>query len=173
LGAAAREEEPNTGNSTMNNETHSPAHDTRQAEQASSAGLAVLSCVTFSDVDINEIFRVAAAAVGSLAACHVEASYRSVNGGFERFPPSQPSHPDIQRHRESGWDGHVDTRGGRWGWAFPLSHRSTVNGCLVLSAAHAPSKNQIQLLTILAQQTGAALAHAAMHDRDTGTAAKL
>jgi hypothetical protein len=43
----------------------------------------------------------------------------------------------------------------------------------VLSAARAPSKNQIQLLTILAQQTGAALAHAAMHDRDTGTAAKL
>src|SRR6185437_7373888 len=90
-----------------------------------------------------------------------------------RFPPSQPAHPDIQRHRESGWDGHVDTRDGRWGWAFPLSHRSTVNGCLVVSAASAPSENQFQLLTMLAQQAGAALAHAAMHDRDTGTAAKL
>ena len=91
-----------------------------------------------------------------------------MNGGFVRFPPSQPAHPDIERHRESGWDGQVDIKDGRWGWAFPLSHRSTVNGCLVVSAASAPSKNQIQLLTILAQQTGAALAHAAMHDRDSG-----
>ena len=146
---------------------------TRQAEQASSRGLAALSRVTFSDSDVGEIFRVATAAVGGLASCQVEASYRSVDGGFVRFPPSQPAHPDIERHRESGWDGLVDVKDGRWGWAFPLSHRSIVNGCLVVSAASAPSKNQIQLLTILAQQTGAALAHAAMHDRDSGSAAKL
>ena len=146
---------------------------TRQAEQASSRGLAALSRVTFSDSDVGEIFRVATAAVGGLASCQVEASYRSVDGGFVRFPPSQPAHPDIERHRESGWDGLVDVKDGRWGWAFPLSHRRAINGCLVVSAASAPSKNQIQLLTILAQQTGAALAHAAMHDRDFGSAAKL
>ena len=157
----------------MNDESHGPAQGTRQGEQASPEGLAALSRVTFSDSDAGEIFRVATATVGGLASCQVEASYRSVNGGFVRFPPSQPAHPDIERHRESGWDGRVDARDGRWGWAFPLSHRSTVNGCLVVSAASAPSKNQIQLLTILAHQTGAALAHAAMHDRDTGTAAKL
>ena len=157
----------------MNDESHSPAKGTRQAEQASSGGLAALSRVTFSDSDAGEIFRVATATVGGLASCQVEASYRSVNGGFVRFPPSQPAHPDIERHRESGWDGQVDAKDGRWGWAFPLSHRSTVNGCLVVSAASAPSKNQIQLLTILAQQTGAALAHAAMHDCDSGDAAKL
>ncbi len=157
----------------MNDESHSPAQGTRQAEQASSGGLAALSRVTFSDSDVGEIFRVATAAVDGLASCQVEASYRSVNGGFVRFPPSQPAHPDIERHRESGWDGQVDIKDGRWGWAFPLSHRSTVNGCLVVSAASAPSKNQIQLLTILAQQTGAALAHAALHDRDSGDAAKL
>ena len=74
----------------MNDESHNPEQETRHTEQASSAGLAVLSCVTFSDSDINEIFRVATDAVGRLAACRVEASYRSVNGGFERFPPSQP-----------------------------------------------------------------------------------
>ena len=157
----------------MNDESHSPAQGTRQAEQASSGGLVALSRVTFDDSDAGEIFREATAAVGRLASCQVEASYRSVNGGFVRFPPSQPAHPDIERHRECGWDGHVDTRDGRWGWAFPLSHRSFVYGCLVVSAASAPSKNQIQLLTILAQQTGAALAHAALHDRDSGDAAKL
>jgi PucR C-terminal helix-turn-helix domain/GGDEF-like domain len=157
----------------MNDKSHSPAQGTRQAEQASSGGLVALSRVTFDDSDAGEIFREATAAVGGLASCQVEASYRSVNGGFVRFPPSQPAHPDIQRHRESGWDGHVDTKDGRWGWAFPLSHRSIVNGCLVVSAASAPSDNQIQLLAILAQQTGAALAHAALHDRDSGDAAKL
>jgi hypothetical protein len=44
---------------------------------------------------------------------------------------------------------------------------------LVVSAASAPSDNQIQLLTILAQQTGAALAHAALHESDSGDTAKL
>jgi len=157
----------------MNDESHSPAQGTRPDEQASSGGLVALSRVTFDDSDAGEIFREATASVGGLASCQVEASYRSVNGGFVRFPPSQPAHPDIERHRECGWDGHVDTRDGRWGWAFPLSHRSFVYGCLVVSAASAPSDNQIQLLTILAQQTGAALAHAALHDRDSGDAAKL
>ena len=157
----------------MNDESHSPAQATRPDEQASSRGLAALSRLTFDDSDVGEIFREATAVVDGLASCQVEAGYRSVNGGFVRFPPSVPTHPDIQRHRESGWDGHVDTRDGRWGWAFPLSHRSIVNGCLVVSAASAPSDNQIQLLTILAQQTGAALAHAALHESDSGDTAKL
>lgn len=157
----------------MNDESHSAAKGTRQAEQASSRGLAALSRVTFSDSDVGEIFRVATAAVGSLGPYKVEASYRSVDGEFVRFPPSQPAHPDIARHRESGWDGLVDVKDGRWGWAFPLGHRRAINGCLVVSADTAPSKDQIQLLTILAQQTGAALAHAALHDRDSSSAAKL
>ena len=171
--ATVAREEAQPGHSNMNDESHSPAQGTRPDEQASSGGLAALSRVTFDDSDVGEIFREATAAVDGLASCQVEASYRSVNGGFVRFPPSVPAHPDIQRHRESGWDGHVDTRDGRWGWAFPLSHRSIVNGCLVVSAGSAPSDNQIQLLTILAQQTGAALAHAALHESDSGDTAKL
>ena len=47
------------------------------------------------------------------------------------------------------------------------------NGCLVVSAISAPTKDQTQLLTILAQQTGAALAHVATHDRDSGNRAQL
>lgn len=157
----------------MNDESHSPAQGTRQAEEALSAGLAALSRVTFSDSDAGEIFRVATAAVGGLGACQVEASYRSVNGEFIQFPASQPAHRDIERHRESNWDGQVEAKDGRWGWAFPLRHRLAINGCLVVSATSAPSKNETQLLTILAQLTGAALAHAAMHDRDSGDAAQL
>ena len=157
----------------MNDESHSPSQGTRQAEQALSAGLAALSRVTFSDSDAGEIFRVATAAVGGLGPCQVEASYRSVNGEFIQFPPSQPAHRDIERHRRSNWDGQVKAEDGRWGWAFPLRHRRAINGCLVVSATSPPSKNATQLLTILAQQTGAALAHAATHDRDSGDAAQL
>jgi hypothetical protein len=43
----------------------------------------------------------------------------------------------------------------------------------VLSAISAPPENQILLLTILAQQAGAALAYVAMHERDVGSAGQL
>jgi sugar diacid utilization regulator len=145
-----------------------------QAGQVSPGSLAVLSRVAISDCDIGEIFQDATAAVGNLAPCQVEASYRFVDGGFVRFPPSQSEHPEIERHlRESGCDGQVDVQGGRWGWALPLSHRSIVKGCLVLSAISAPPENQFLLLTILAQQAGAALAYVAMHERDIGYAGQL
>ena len=150
-----------------------PVERTRLAEQALSAGLAALLRVTFSDSDAGEIFRVATAAVGGLGPCQFEASYRSVNGEFIQFPASQPARRDIERHRRSNWDGQIKAEDGRWGWAFPLRHRRAVNGCLVVSATSAPSKNATQLLSILAQQTGAALAHAATHDRDSGDAAQL
>jgi sugar diacid utilization regulator len=157
----------------MNDKSPSPSQGTREVEQALSAGLAALSRVTFSDSDAGEIFRVATAAVGGLGPCQVEASYRSVNGEFLQFPPSQPAHRDLERHRRSNWDGQVKAEDGRWGWAFPLRHRRAINGCLVVSATSPPSKNATQLLTILAQQTGAALAHAATHDRDSGDTAQL
>lgn len=76
-------------------------------------------------------------------------------------------------HRRSNWDGRIDVDDGRWGWAFPLRHQSAVNGCLVVSAAGVPTKDQTLLLTILAQQTGAALAHAARHDRDSRDSEQL
>src|ERR1700730_17278144 len=162
------------GHSNMNGESRSTRGRSWQAKQVSPGSLVALSRVAFSDRDAGEIFRVVTAAVGNLAPCQVEASYRSVDKGFVRFPPSQPEHPDIEQPlRESGSDGQVDVQGGRWEWAFPLSHGSTVKGCLVLSAVSAPSENQILLLTILAQHAGAALAHVEMHDRDIGYAGQL
>jgi sugar diacid utilization regulator len=157
----------------MNVESHNPSQGTPQGELALSAGLAALSRVIFSDSDASEIFRAATAAVGGLGPCRVEASYRSVNGEFVQFPPSQPAHRDVERHRRTDWDGQVKAEDGRWGWAFPLRHLRAINGCLVVSAITAPTKNQTQLLTILAQQTGAALAHVATHDRHSGDAVQL
>jgi sugar diacid utilization regulator len=137
------------------------------------SSLSALSQVSFDDRDAVEILRVAAAAVGTVSSCRLEASYHAVEGTFVRSPSSSPSSQpedlDLERRvRETGCDGQVtidDDR--RWGWAFPLRHQSIVNGCLVVSAASQPAENQILLLTILAQQTGAALATAAMHDRGT------
>jgi hypothetical protein len=144
-----------------------------EAGQVSSGSLATLSHIAFSDRDVGEIFRDATVAVGNLSQCQVVSSYRSVDGGFVRFPPSQPEHPEIERQlRECGCDGHVDVQDG-WGWALPLTHRSTVKGCLVLGALSAPPENQILLLTILAQQAGAALAYVAMHERDSGYTGQL
>ncbi|NMN93812.1 PucR family transcriptional regulator [Antrihabitans stalactiti] len=154
----------------MNGESHGPKQRSSPIEQAFSAGLAALSRVAFDNSDAGEIFRAATAAVGGLGPCRVEASYRSVNGEFIRFPPSQPEHPETERHRQSNWDGQIDVEDGRWGWAFPLRYRRAVNGCLVVSAAGAPTKDQTQLLTILAQRTGAALAHAATQGGDWGVA---
>jgi len=158
----------------MNGESLSPRLQSWPAGQVSPGTLGVLSRVDFSDCGTAEIFQVATTAVGNLAPCQVEASYLCVDGGFVRFPPSQPEHLEIERRlRESGCDGRVEVQGGRWGWALPLSHRSIVKGCLVLCASTAPPENQMLLLTILAQQAGAALAYVAMHERDVGSADQL
>ena len=157
----------------MNDGPHVPSQGIPRVDQALSAGLAVLSRVVLDDSDAGEIFRVASAAVGELGFCRVEASYRSVNGEFVRFPTSQAVHPETERHRRCNWDGQIDVDDGRWGWAFPLRHRRAVNGCLVVSSPGPPTKDQTLLLTILAQQTGAALAHTWTHDHARGEVAQM
>ncbi|MDT7756909.1 MAG: hypothetical protein QOH27_2807, partial [Mycobacterium sp.] len=110
--------------------------------EAITSSLSALSQVSFDDRDADEILRVAAAAVGTVSPCRLEASYRVVEGAFVHFPSAQPDDPELERRcRESGCDGQVtmdDDR--RWGWAFPLRLQSIVNGCLVVSAASEPGK---------------------------------
>ncbi|MCV7173672.1 helix-turn-helix domain-containing protein [Mycobacterium manitobense] len=157
----------------MRDDALSPSQGTPKSEQALSAGLAALSDVTFSDSDAGEIFLVASAAIRGLGPCQFEASYRSVNGEFVQFPSSAKEHRDIERHRRSNGDGQIEAENGRWGWAYPMRHRRAINGCLVVSATSPPSKDASRLLSILAQQAGAALAHAAAHDRSASDAAHL
>jgi sugar diacid utilization regulator len=158
----------------MNVEFVSQYDDVGEVDDITS-NLSALSHVSFDDRDADEILGVAAAAVGTVSPCRIEATYRAVEGAFLRCPSSQPEDLDLERRvSEAGCDGQVtmdDDR--RWGWAFPLRDESIVIGCLVVSAASEPGHNHILLLTILAQQTGAALANAAMHDRDRGHAAQM
>jgi hypothetical protein len=158
----------------MNGESLGPQGQSRPAEQFSPAQLATLSRVDFSECDTGEIFQSATATVGDISSCHVDASYRFVDGDFDRYPPSQPERPEVERHlRESGCDGQVEVQGGRWGWTLPLSHQGAVMGCLALSAVSAPPEYQILLLKILAQRAGAALAYIAMHESHIGFAEQL
>ncbi len=86
---------------------------------------------------------------------------------MQRLPQGQHERPDIDRLiAASGGGGAVEIPGRAWGWAFPLRHHNSVEGSLVVSAAQQPSSGHIQILTMLARQTGAALACGAVHRRD-------
>lgn len=75
--------------------------------------------------------------------------------------------PDIDRLvGECGGTGLVEISGCGWAWAFPLRHRNKVRGSLVVSAGTRPSNGHIQLLMVLAHQTGAALACLSLHQRE-------
>jgi hypothetical protein len=158
--------------STMNAsqvETSSARDDTEL-----SRGLAALSAVTFNYFNPAQILDLAEDTVAALSPCRVEASYRSVNGQMVAAAPPLRSHSELETSLiNRGWDGRVEVRDRSWGWAFALRYEDTVNGCLVLSAAERPNRTQILLLTVLAQQAGAALACAEMHHRDMDRAREL
>jgi hypothetical protein len=156
------------------NDVAASRHDDILETEAISSSLTALSRVSLDDHDAVEILRAAADAVGTVSPCRVEASYFAIKGAFARFPSSQADDPDLEsRVREIGCEGRLTIENRRWAWAFALRHQNVIKGCLLVSAGSEPKKTQILLLKILAQQTGAALANAAMHDRDKGRATQL
>jgi sugar diacid utilization regulator len=59
--------------------------------------------------------------------------------------------------------GAVTIRGRRWGWAFPLPGAEAGAGHLVVGSDEAPPPEQLTMLELLAEQTGAGLASATDH----------
>ncbi|MCW2650164.1 MAG: hypothetical protein JWR32_1140 [Mycobacterium sp.] len=158
----------------MNAEPPNPGQRTSNQPGEASQGLAALARVDFDGLDTAGILDAASAAVATMSPCRVEASYRRVGSHMVRHPPSQPERPDIDKLLlESGFDGSVTMPDKRWGWAFGLRTEGTVNGWLIVSAVHQPMPNDILLLTILAQQAGAALGFAPLHSRDAHRANQL
>jgi DNA-binding PucR family transcriptional regulator len=132
-----------------------------------SGELAALSRLTFERLDPVAILTDAGAAVTALGPCRIEGTYRLVDELWQQCPGGQHEHSDIdQLVAESSGTGPVPIPERAWGWAFPLRHQDFVEGSLVVSADTPPSNGQIQLLTVLALQTGAALACVALHERD-------
>jgi sugar diacid utilization regulator len=130
-------------------------------------GLAALARIQFRSLDPTEILVLATEGVAALCPCRVEASYCAVDEGMELCPPSQPERPELTAIlRRSSWKGRIELPDGDWGWAFPLYHRDSVEGCIVVGASAAPTPDHILLLDLLAQQAGAALACAELHQRD-------
>jgi PucR C-terminal helix-turn-helix domain/GGDEF-like domain len=130
-------------------------------------GLAALARIDFGSLVPLEILAVAGGGAVTLAACRVEASYRLVDGEMELCPGSQSHRPELTEIlQRSGWNGSIELPQGDWVWAFPLCHRNAAQGCLVLSASAEPASDEFLLLELLAQQTGAALASAELHERD-------
>ncbi|MFE9578585.1 PucR family transcriptional regulator [Nocardia sp. NPDC006044] len=137
-------------------------------------GLCALSAALSSEHEVVEILRMAGAAVPSLGSCRTLASYRRVDGEFQRYPPGRLAQPglDAQVSAQDG-AGSVTLADEKWSWAFVLGSLSGVFGSLIVSSDRAPRPDEIFLLEVLAQITGAALANAATHERACLHAAEL
>ncbi|KIA60453.1 PucR family transcriptional regulator [Nocardia vulneris] len=135
------------------------------AQLASLRGLCALSAALSSEHEVVEILRLARAAVPSLGSCRTLASYRRVDGEFEQYPQVRPAQPglDAQVNAQDG-AGSVTLVDEKWGWAFALGSLSGAVGSLIVASDGAPRPDEIFLLEVLAQVTGAALANAATHE---------
>ncbi|BBZ26311.1 hypothetical protein MMAD_06060 [Mycolicibacterium madagascariense] len=136
--------------------------------------LVELARISFSSLDPTEIFSTATHGVGALSTCRVEAAYRSVDGDMALYPAEQDVAPELETVlRAADWQGgYVPPQGG-WGWVLQLSHQGVVHGCLAVRAAAEPSRDELLTLDLLAQQAGAALACAHLHQRDVVRAHRL
>ncbi|KAA8888537.1 PucR family transcriptional regulator [Nocardia colli] len=136
------------------------------AQLVSLRGLCALSAALSGEHQVVEILRMAGAAVPSLGSCRTLASYRRVDGEFRRDPQERPAQPglDAQVSAQDG-AGSVSVADEKWGWAFVLGSWSGVVGSLIVGSDRAPRPEEIFLLEVLAQVTGAALANAATHER--------
>ncbi|MGX1773567.1 PucR family transcriptional regulator [Nocardia brasiliensis] len=143
-----------------------PIGDGAAAQLVSLRGLGALSAALSSEHEFVEILRMAGAAVASLGSCRTLASYRRVDGEFQRYPQGRPVEPglDAQVSAQDG-AGSVILADEKWGWAFVLGGLSGVVGSLIVGFDRAPRSDEIALLEVLAQITGAALANAATHER--------
>lgn len=138
------------------------------------ASLCALSVALSSEHEVVEIFRRAGAAVPSLGSCRTLASYRQVDGEFQQYPPTRPTQPglDEQISAQDG-AGSVHLTDEKWGWAFALRSLSGAVGSLIVGSDRTPRPDEIYLLEVLAQVTGAALANANTHERASTHATEL
>lgn len=136
--------------------------------------LAALARINFPSLDPTEILVTATDGAEALCPCRIEASYCAVDEEMKPCPPTQSELTGLTAIlQRSGWQGSIDLPQADWGWAFPLSHQAVVRGCLVVGATTEPTPDQVLLLELLAQQAGAALACAELHQRDVRQAHQL
>ncbi|HWR47498.1 MAG TPA: helix-turn-helix domain-containing protein [Pseudonocardiaceae bacterium] len=135
---------------------------------ASFRPLLALSIVMTSSRDETEILRIATTAVPSLGGCRAQAVYLDDDWRVVG-PVGRPAHAGVLHAQLDALDrfgGAVDVDGASWSWAYPLASLDDMAGYLVVSRDTEPEPHHQFLLTVLVQQTGAALANARLHSRE-------
>jgi sugar diacid utilization regulator len=136
--------------------------------------LAAVAWINLGSLVPEKILAVAGDCATTLAACRVEATYCAASDEMELCPSSQPNHPELtDLLQRSQWNGKVQLPQYNWCRAYALRHQDALQGCLVVGASAEPNSDQILLLEMLAQHTGAALSCARLHQRDIRRAREL
>jgi sugar diacid utilization regulator len=165
--------------------TQSPAPALRRGpnldarnELSSMQGLLALSMLMTERGDEQEIFRLAATAVPSLATCQLYGVF-SLDAGW-RGPPNAGAMTDVAddleivgRALDAAAPGRLAVDTHPWMYALELRSLEGLFGYFVVTGKEEPSGAEQFLLRVLAQQTGIALANARLHARERQTAEEL
>ncbi|WP_131809410.1 PucR family transcriptional regulator [Mycolicibacterium iranicum] len=138
-----------------------------RAQLSNLYGVLVLSALMFDGRDAASILELAANAVPSLGAFHIDATYRMANGKLVdgRDPDRKlDTRIDALVIADVEADSPIDLLDGQWRRAIALRAVESSKGVLVIRADAAPSHYDLFLLRALAQQTAAAMASADLLD---------
>jgi sugar diacid utilization regulator len=154
----------------------SPLYGACRTPMSQMVGVSALSLVMFDRRDDREILDLALGMIPSIGRCRIVASCLAAEGERLRGPDGEPlSAPEIARQLVAldGADGQTVTRTAPWAWAYALRTVGGHAGYVVVGADEEPPAHDRLLLSLIAQQTGAALTSAEVHRRDGETAAGL
>src|SRR6201991_1171687 len=132
-------------------------------------GVLVLAALMFDGRDADSLLELAANAVSSLGAFHIEATYRIANGKL--VDGRQPDRK-LDRRMDSllaanlGDDVHIELPDGQCRYAIALQAVEGSKGALVIQAEVAPSHYELFLLRALAQQAAAAMTSADLLEKE-------
>ncbi|MCU1430518.1 MAG: transcriptional regulator, CdaR family [Actinomycetia bacterium] len=139
-------------------------------ELSSLQGLLVLSMLMTERGNEDEIVRLAATSVSSLAHCELLGVYMQDSGwsvtADECEQQSIRDNVAAQLMSLDGATGNLAIGRRPWTFALPLQSIGGHFGYLVLAGENEPPPNERYLLRVLAQQTGNALASARLHARE-------
>jgi sugar diacid utilization regulator len=132
-------------------------------------GVLVLSALMFDGRDADSVLELAANAVSSLGAFHIDATYRIANGRLV-----DGRHPDrkLDRRMDSlvaanlGADLHIELPDGQCRYAIALQSVEGAKGALVVRSKIAPSPEELFRLRALAQQAAAAMQSADLLEKE-------
>jgi sugar diacid utilization regulator len=140
-----------------------------KAQLSNVYALLIISSLMFDGRGPNDILELAADAVSSLSRCTTDATYRIIAGSLaDSRDPGRPLENALDT--AVGEDFRVDREivlvDGIWRYALTLCALRGTTGVLVVRAATTPLPDELFLLKALAQQTGAAMASAALIERE-------